>query len=229
MLIPVSLLLLPFILLLYDHGSLWGFSIFIFALSMSLALFLVVYISLTKSFIKDGMALKKPPPNIIISYSNRVKLAILGTILLLLFIADIIWSFEIVNSFYTVFIITFFFYTGGIFSWIFALCDPTFTEIDLNMIRKKKPTIENNDIEEEILLQKDKTDTQKKRSIYKYLIPLLISIGLIIAGLTRILFTDYMTEGVIEIIVGLAAGILAFFTFGKVFDKENNGGKNNSQ
>lgn len=220
-LIMVSYLLLPFILLLHSHGSLWPYSIVLFFLAFVLASFLSTNLFLNKLNTEINW-FTTIRANIMISYSNRVKLAILGSILLSLFAIDIIWSIIIVDRFYNVFVITFFFYTGGIFSWILALCNPTFTEIDFSMLRRQQPipATEDSDLEKEIPLPVNKIIIIKKRKVVGYILTLIIAAGPVLIGLMKLIFTDFKKEGAIEIALGVAAAPLVYFTFNKIFNKK---------
>lgn len=222
-LIIISSLLLPPLLLIHSHGSLFYFAIFIFAFSLFITGILSTNLFLN-CLDKEGAFFTKINLDVDLSYSTRITLAVLGSLFLLLFVIDISFSIIICNKLYNALVITFFFYGFGIMSWILALCNNSFTEIDFNMIRKQKPVpaAEKRALEEVIQSPEDKEKIIKKRKVVSYLIPILISASTIIAGLKKFFSTNLKTEGVIEIVIGITVAALAFFTFRKIFNKSDN-------
>lgn len=152
----------------YDHPP-DGYAIIMFLFLIGIA----TYYDQKRESIDQNKEYSK---NIDMSYTARIVFAIIGSVFLLIGIAEVIWNFIPYNSSPYYYIAVILFFGNSIMAWKIALYDLNKKKYDLKVLKKKK----NNYIKNSDKAEKYQTKVKDRRLFYVFaisgIVALIISI-----------------------------------------------------
>lgn len=209
-----DLLILFIVMMLSGNGSLvqrlkshsddWCVWLIIFAVSA-----IMFYIAQKKRAKKGNHFGLEQTWIIQISHTTRIITAILGTILLLLGIAELIWNFIPYSQHAGLYLFSILmFYSCGIGACYQALYDPVQEKVDWRVLLKKRNDTEENSVS---ALDEESVVATKKRLKVVYIVLSILMLTTFISALILQYPTDSKQKLVVEIIKAIIITVTALF------------------
>lgn len=205
-----AFLYINIIFLFIGEGSLierikhnWHFFII---LLIFILLFSIIWIILCHFLIKDT---KDIEPIMLTSYSARIVYAIIGSLLLILGIAQLMYNFVSYGSPFYIYVTMFYF--GSSFAlWIISLLDQVHKEIKWSMLIKPRLSKSAINEKENYIFDDNTGRLEKKKKVIYIFLSLIIMLGVILT-IIEIFFFNKPIEGIINIILTTLVTITVLF------------------